>query len=117
MSQLHNEARGEWSAAEAALIDRARALAPVLRERAATAEEMRRISDATHAEFRDAGFYRVFQPARYGGLEARYYSTARIRSEAAEHGLAMPNVEAPHVIVAGPNDVATAAQRLAGAGG
>jgi 3-hydroxy-9,10-secoandrosta-1,3,5(10)-triene-9,17-dione monooxygenase len=67
-----NEARGEWTAAEAGLIDRARALAPVLRERAATAEQLRRIPDETHAAFRDAGFYRVFQPARYGGLEARY---------------------------------------------
>src|SRR5690348_10703538 len=67
-----NEARGEWSAAEAALIDRARELAPTLRERAAAAEAMRRIPDETHAAFRDAGFYRVFQPARYGGLEARY---------------------------------------------
>jgi alkylation response protein AidB-like acyl-CoA dehydrogenase len=44
----------------------------VLRARAAKAEEMRRIPEETHAAFRDAGFYRVFQPARYGGLEARY---------------------------------------------
>src|SRR5215831_3799160 len=67
-----NEARGEWTAAEAALIDRARELAPTLRVRAAQAEALRRIPDETHAEFRDAGFYRVLQPARYGGLEARY---------------------------------------------
>jgi alkylation response protein AidB-like acyl-CoA dehydrogenase len=67
-----NEPRGEWTATEAALIDRARALAPALRERAARAEEMRRLPDETHAVFRDAGFYRVLQPARYGGLEARY---------------------------------------------
>src|SRR5712672_2809362 len=67
-----NEASGEWTAAEAGLIDQARALAPMLRERAAMAEEMRRIPDKTHAVFRDAGFYRVLQPARYGGLEARY---------------------------------------------
>jgi 3-hydroxy-9,10-secoandrosta-1,3,5(10)-triene-9,17-dione monooxygenase len=72
VNQLHNEARGEWSAAEAGLIEQARALAPVLRERAAAAEAMRRIPDETHDAFRDAGFYRVFQPARYGGLEARY---------------------------------------------
>ena len=67
-----NEARGEWTAAEAALIDRARELTPAVRARAAQAEELRRIPDATHATFRDAGFYRVLQPARYGGLEARY---------------------------------------------
>jgi alkylation response protein AidB-like acyl-CoA dehydrogenase len=67
-----NEPRGEWTAAEAALIDRARELAPVVHERAAEAEALRRIPDATDADFRDAGFYRVLQPARYGGLEARY---------------------------------------------
>jgi alkylation response protein AidB-like acyl-CoA dehydrogenase len=61
-----------WTAAEAGLIERARALAPALRERAAVAEQIRRIPDETHAEFRDAGFYRMLQPARYGGLEARY---------------------------------------------
>jgi alkylation response protein AidB-like acyl-CoA dehydrogenase len=78
-----NVARGEWTAAEAGLIDRARALAPVLRARAASAEEMRRIPDETHAAFRDAGFYRVFQPARYGGLEARYGLHTLLAAEAA----------------------------------
>jgi 3-hydroxy-9,10-secoandrosta-1,3,5(10)-triene-9,17-dione monooxygenase len=72
MNYPTNEASGEWTAAEAGLIDQARALAPTLRERAAMAEEMRRIPDETHAAFRDAGLYRVLQPARYGGLEARY---------------------------------------------
>jgi alkylation response protein AidB-like acyl-CoA dehydrogenase len=78
-----NEMRGEWTAAEARLIERARGFAPVLRERAAGAEEMRRIPDATHADFRDAGFYRVFQPARYGGLEARYGLHTMLAAEAA----------------------------------
>ncbi|HZE46486.1 MAG TPA: acyl-CoA dehydrogenase family protein [Xanthobacteraceae bacterium] len=72
MNYPTNEASGEWTAAEAGLIDQARALAPMLRERAGIAEEIRRIPDETHAVFRDAGFYRVLQPARYGGLEARY---------------------------------------------
>ena len=78
-----NAARGEWSAAEAALIDRARDMAPALRERAAAAEAMRRIPDETHAEFRDAGFYRVLQPARYGGLEARYGLHTMLAAETA----------------------------------
>jgi 3-hydroxy-9,10-secoandrosta-1,3,5(10)-triene-9,17-dione monooxygenase len=78
-----NEARGEWSAAEASLIDRARALAPALRERAAAAEEMRRIPVETHAAFRDAGFYRALQPVRYGGLEARYGLHTMLAAEAA----------------------------------
>jgi len=52
-----------------------------------------------------------------GGREAQLYSTGRIRGEAAEMGLAMPNTEEPHVIEAGPGDVARAAARLAAAGG
>ena len=50
-------------------IERARALVPVLRDRAAQAETDRRISDETHQEFLDAGLYRMFQPKRFGGHE------------------------------------------------
>jgi hypothetical protein len=51
------------------------------------------------------------------GLEAKRFSTARIRSEASALGLAMPNTEEPQVIELSPDDVATAAGRLAAAGG
>jgi 3-hydroxy-9,10-secoandrosta-1,3,5(10)-triene-9,17-dione monooxygenase len=78
-----NEPTGEWSAAEAALIAKARAMAPVLRERAAEAEQLRRLPEATDAEFRAAGFYRVLQPARYGGLEGRYGIHTVLAAEAA----------------------------------
>ena len=50
-------------------IEKARALVPVLRERAAKTEAERRISDATHKDFLDAHLYRMFQPARFGGYE------------------------------------------------
>jgi hypothetical protein len=49
--------------------------------------------------------------------EAQHYSTARIRGEAGELGLAMPNTEEPQLIEAKPGDVAAAAARLAAAGG
>lgn len=49
--------------------------------------------------------------------EAQHFSTARIRSEGAALGLAMPNTEEPRVIELSPDDVATAAGRLAAAGG
>jgi len=49
--------------------------------------------------------------------EAERFSTARVRGAAAEIGLAMPTTEEPQVIEAGPDDVATAAARLAAAGG
>ena len=51
------------------------------------------------------------------GREAEHYSTARIRHEAVAVGLTMPNIEEPRVIEFSPADVATAASRLAAAGG
>jgi len=52
-----------------------------------------------------------------GGREAEHYSTARIRGEAAAAGLAMSTTEDPTVIEYEPADLATAAARLAAAGG
>jgi 3-hydroxy-9,10-secoandrosta-1,3,5(10)-triene-9,17-dione monooxygenase len=51
------------------LFARARALSPALRERTGEAEELRRIPDRTIAEFHEAGFFRMLQPSRWGGLE------------------------------------------------
>jgi hypothetical protein len=48
---------------------------------------------------------------------AQHYSTARVRGEAAELGLAMPTTEEPKLIEAKRGDAATAAARLAAAGG
>ncbi len=50
------------------LIERARALVPVLAERALECEELRRVPE-TVQEFVAAGFYRILQPAKYGGYE------------------------------------------------
>ena len=44
-------------------------LQPVLAERVAEADGLRRVPDATIADFRDAGFFRMLQPARWSGLE------------------------------------------------
>ena len=49
--------------------------------------------------------------------EAKLFGTARVRSEGAQLGLAMPNTEEPHLIEVNPDDVANAAARLAAAGG
>lgn len=51
------------------LVDRARQLAPALVERVPEADALRRVPDATIADFHDAGFFRMLQPARWGGLE------------------------------------------------
>lgn len=60
-------APGPLNAAEAR--DRARALVPVLAERAAKTEALRRLPDDTYADFRDAGLLGVTQPLAFGGSE------------------------------------------------
>jgi len=51
------------------ILHRARAMVPLLREKALQAERDRLIPVETHRAFQQAGFYRLFQPARYGGYE------------------------------------------------
>ena len=50
-------------------IQRARALRPKLRERAEECERLRRMPDATVADFLDGEFLRIMQPKRFGGCE------------------------------------------------
>ena len=72
VSSLSPHLDHEWSEKERAMISRAQALAPVVAARAGEAESLRHIPEATDRDFRAAGFFRCMQPARYGGLEARY---------------------------------------------
>jgi 3-hydroxy-9,10-secoandrosta-1,3,5(10)-triene-9,17-dione monooxygenase len=51
---------------------RAEALVPVLRERAARAEQLRRLPDETIADLHASGLFRMLQPARVGGSELPY---------------------------------------------
>jgi 3-hydroxy-9,10-secoandrosta-1,3,5(10)-triene-9,17-dione monooxygenase len=55
--------------ARAALVASARELAPVLASRLDRADELRRLPDETIADFQRAGFFRILQPKRWGGLE------------------------------------------------
>jgi alkylation response protein AidB-like acyl-CoA dehydrogenase len=57
---------------EAEILARARAMVPMLRERAGATETLRRLPDATDRAFRDAGFYKIMQPRRYGGFELEF---------------------------------------------
>lgn len=52
-----------------ALLDRARALQPVLRARADETNALRRLPDDTMRDLKDAGFLKMLQPSRFGGLE------------------------------------------------
>src|SRR5262245_53944001 len=51
------------------LLDIARAMIPGLRQKALQTERDRVIPAETHKAFMDAGFYKVFQPERFGGFE------------------------------------------------
>ncbi|MFC0865945.1 3-hydroxy-9,10-secoandrosta-1,3,5(10)-triene-9,17-dione monooxygenase oxygenase subunit [Sphaerimonospora cavernae] len=55
---------------EQEVLEAVRGLIPAIRERAAEAEEARRIPDSTVKELAEAGFFRLLQPKRYGGVEA-----------------------------------------------
>lgn len=51
------------------MIGRARELAPVFAGRLAEADALRRLPDTTVADMHRAGFFRILQPARWGGYE------------------------------------------------
>src|SRR6202035_5847013 len=57
---------------------RAEALIPVLVERAARAEELRRLPDETIADLHKTGLFRVLQPKRVGGSELPFRSLVEL---------------------------------------
>ena len=58
--------------AYAAMIARAKALIPHLRDRAARTEELRRLPPETERDLHDTGLFRIVQPKRVGGSEFDY---------------------------------------------
>jgi 3-hydroxy-9,10-secoandrosta-1,3,5(10)-triene-9,17-dione monooxygenase len=58
--------------AHAAMVAKARALVPRLRERAARTEELRHLPPETERDLHDAGLFRMLQPKRIGGAELDY---------------------------------------------
>ena len=65
------------------LLERARALRPLLTERAAETEALRRPPEDLHQTVDDAGFYRLLMPRRYGGIETDIATYAQIWIEMA----------------------------------
>ena len=55
-----------------AMIARAEALVPALRERAPRTEELRRLPPETERDLHDSGLFRILQPRRVGGSELDY---------------------------------------------
>ena len=64
-----------------ALITRAAELRELIRETAAAAEQLGHYTPEVHAAFREAGFYNMFTPKRYGGLEVDMITFARVIME------------------------------------
>ena len=60
------------------LTARAEALVPLLRERAARGEELRRLPDETIADLHDSGLFRILQPRRVGGSELPFRSIVEL---------------------------------------
>src|SRR4051794_38951413 len=58
--------------AYAAMLARAKAMVPQLRERAARTEQLRRLPPETERVLHDAGLFRIVQPKRVGGSEFDY---------------------------------------------
>jgi len=58
--------------AYAAMVARATALIPRLRERASRTEELRRLPPETERELHESGLFRIVQPKRAGGSELDY---------------------------------------------
>ena len=60
------------SSAYAAMVARARALIPQLRDRASRTEDLRRLPAETERDLHEAGLFRIVQPKRVGGSELDY---------------------------------------------
>ncbi|ROL79105.1 flavin-dependent monooxygenase [Pseudomonas protegens] len=66
------------------LYQQAEELVPVLRERAAEAERLGCLPDQTLNDFQQAGFFRILQPARWGGYELEPNDFFRVQMTLAE---------------------------------
>lgn len=65
------------------LVERAAALVPMLRERAASAERARCLADETVDALAEAGIFRMTAPVRYGGVEADFRTQCDVLAELA----------------------------------
>ncbi len=66
---------------ERAVLERARALIPLLAERAPEAAAARQLPAQTIAEYRACGILRILQPRRFGGMQGRFSLFSRIVEE------------------------------------
>ena len=95
---------GPAAPAREQLLERARVLVPVLRERAQRCEELRRIPDETLRALHDARLFRMLQPQRVGGAELDYPilvdACAEISRGCGSTGWVLGNLAAHHWMLA-----------------
>lgn len=77
MSAIEHIDTAKPTAAE--LIERARALQPALRERAANTEALRMVDPRTVEDFRNAGLFKMFQSSAWGGYESHPADIFRVQ--------------------------------------
>lgn len=80
--QINDFLRGDFSSSE--YVQKARALVPVLRERASRQWETPKILDETIADLQEAGFFQMLQPRRWGGAETTPIESFEVTSILAE---------------------------------
>ena len=68
----------------ATLIQRARDMQPVLRQRVELTESMRMVDPRTVADFRDAGFFKMFQSSYWGGYESHFSDICTVQEVLAQ---------------------------------
>ena len=66
------------------LVTAARALIPVLRERANEAEDLRRMPDATIADLTASGLHKIYMPKRFGGWEMDWGAHMEVSREVSQ---------------------------------
>jgi 3-hydroxy-9,10-secoandrosta-1,3,5(10)-triene-9,17-dione monooxygenase len=67
--QARNDVSDMAAPTRAELVARARAMIPVLKQRAAAAEAARKVPEETIRDFQEAGFFDILKPKRWGGFE------------------------------------------------
>jgi 3-hydroxy-9,10-secoandrosta-1,3,5(10)-triene-9,17-dione monooxygenase len=104
MSPKPKSASAARSADYNELRGRAEQLLPVLRERAAKCEELRRMPDETLRDFHDAGLFRFQQPRRVGGSELDFVAVvefgALVARACASSAWNLVNLGSHHLLLA-----------------
>lgn len=74
----------EQKAQMAKLVERATEMVPALRARTDETAQLGRLPDATIQEMQEAGFFKIMQPKRYGGLELPPHAFFDVQMKLAE---------------------------------